>query len=211
MLKGTVVYVQGNHVGVRLDSGETKDYQVPDDRMVMVDGKEISFRDLKPGTRLTRTIKTVTQPKTVITTEVKRGTVWHVQGRTLIVKDENGENKKHVVPSWFKFNVDGEEKTVGDLKKGMELTATIVSEEKVIVARQTQDVSGTAPVAPKRVAASPAATRPAPAPAARPAAPASAAAPAPAPAPAALPLLGLLGSLALVGAFGVKILRKRLS
>ncbi len=118
-LSGTVLYVHGNHVGVRLDSGETKDYQVPDDATATVDGRLVSFRDLKPGTHLTRTIKTVSKPKIVETTEVKRGVVWHVSGTNLIVTHDDGVNRQYKVPGWFKFDVDGQEKTVFDLRKGM--------------------------------------------------------------------------------------------
>ncbi len=76
----------------------------------------------------------------------------------------------------------------------------MVSEEEIIVKEQTRSVAGTAPAPVARAAAKPA--------------------PAPAPAPAAeelpatagpLPLVGLLGALALVGAIGVNAVRRRMS
>ena len=211
--RATVVVVQGNHVVVQMQSGEIKDFNVPDDFRFIVNGREISVHELKPGTRLSRTITTVTRPETVTTTEVKRGTVWRRVGNTVHITHENGETKKHVVPGWQKFMVDGQERTVYQLRKGDRLTATIVSEEEVVVSEQMRSaVTGRAPAAP---AARPTASPAAAAPAARPTA---AAKPEPQ-SPAAslprtgspLPLIGLFGVLALVGTIGLKMVRVFLS
>lgn len=188
---GTVTSVEGNHVVIKMSTGEEKEFDVPDDFRLTVDGKEISVHELKPGTKLSRTITTTTEPKTVYTTVVKHGTVWHAQGDTVIITGADGKNRQYNnVPDWIKFNVDGKDMDVMELKKGMRVTATIVSESPSTVVTSTPGgVSGNAPAAP---AASPA-------PAAEPA-PATAAAPAPAPEKKTLPktasnieLLALLG------------------
>lgn len=57
-------------------------------------------------------ITTVTKPETVRTTEVKIGKVWQVVGNTLIVTMESVQNEQFVVPGWFKFIVNGQEKVV---------------------------------------------------------------------------------------------------
>lgn len=188
---GTVTSVQGNHVVIKMSTGEEKEFDVPDDFRLTVDGKEISVHELKPGTHLSRTITTTTEPKTVYTTVVKHGTVWHAQGDTVIITGADGKNRQYNnVPDWIKFNVDGKDMDVMELKKGMRVTATIVSETpSTLVTSTPGGVSGNAPAAPTA----------APAPAAEPA-PATAAAPAPAPEKKTLPktasnieLLALLG------------------
>jgi len=187
---GTVTSVQGNHVVIKMSTGEEKEFDVPDDFRLTVDGKEISVHELKPGTHLSRTITTTTEPKTVYTTTVKNGTIWHAQGDTVIITGADGKNRQYNnVPDWIKFTVDGKDMDVMELKKGMRVTATIVSETpSTIVTSTPGGVSGNAPAAPAA----------APAPAAEPAP--AAAEPTPAPEKKTLPktasnvdLLALLG------------------
>jgi hypothetical protein len=165
---GTVTSVQGNHVIIKMSTGEEKHFDVPDDFRLTVDGKEISVHELKPGTKLTRTITTTTEPKTVYTSVVKQGTVWHAQGNTVIITGADGQNRQYNnVPDWITFNVDGKDVDVMELKKGQRVTATIITETpSTIVTTTPGGVSGSAPAGE----------------------PASAAAPAPAPAPAAEPM-----------------------
>ncbi len=159
---GTVVSVEGNHVVIHMSTGEDKEFDVPDDFKVTVDGKEITVHELKPGTKLTRTITTTTEPKTVYTTTVKNGVVWHVQPPQLIITGADKVNRQYQVPDWLKFEVDGKQLTVFELRKGMRLSATIVSEQKSTLVTETPGgVSGSAPAA--APAATPAAT-PAPEP-----------------------------------------------
>src|SRR5262245_33097045 len=101
---GTVTSVQGNHLVVKMSTGEEKEFDVPEDFRFTVDGKELSVHELKPGTQLTRTITTTTEPKTVYTTTVKNGTVWHAQGDTVIITGADGKNRQYNnVPDWIKF------------------------------------------------------------------------------------------------------------
>jgi hypothetical protein len=161
---GTVTSVQGNHVIIKMSTGEEKEFDVPDDFRLTVDGKEISVHELKPGTKLTRTITTTTEPKTVYTTVVKRGTVWHAQGTTVIITGADRVNRQYTVPDWIKFEVDGKEVSVYDLKKGQRVTATIVTETpSTIVTATPGGVSGNAPAEPAAAAAPAPAAEPAPA------------------------------------------------
>src|SRR4051794_1519508 len=64
---GEVVYVTGNDLVVKMDSGEVRHVTVPDSARATVDGKELSVHDLKPGMKLQRTIATTTTPKMVTT------------------------------------------------------------------------------------------------------------------------------------------------
>lgn len=159
---GTVTSVQGNHVIIKMSTGEEKEFDVPDDFRLTVDGKEISVHELKPGTKLSRSITTTTEPKTVYTTVVKRGTVWHAQGTTVIITGADRVNRQYTVPDWIKFEVDGKEVSVYDLKKGQRVTATIVTETpSTIVTTTPGGVSGNAPAEPAAAAAP--AAEPAPA------------------------------------------------
>jgi len=214
--RGTVLYVEGNNLVVRESSGLIKHYDVPEGFRFNIGGREVPASQLKPGTSLTATINTITTPKTVQTTQVTRGTVWEVVGNSLLVTLENGERKQFVVPGWFRFNVNGEEKSVGELSKGMRLTATVVHEEQQMVSRTTTAVTGIAPSSP-RPAPRPAATS------ARTVSPPRVTAPPPLapalePIPVSLPatgssvpLIGLLGVLALSAAFGLRMARVLLS
>ena len=208
--QGTVVSVDGNHLVIKFSTGELKSFEVPEDFRFNVDGKEVSVHELKPGTALSRTITTTTQPTTVYSTEVKQGKVWHVQPPTLIVTMPDRTNKQFVVDDWIRFTVDGKEMTVYDLKKGMNLTATIYHKNQSTVVTTTPGgVSGSAP---------------APAPAASPTPTPS---PAPSPSPASsddsdddttgstlpktgspIALFGILGIMFLAFSYGLKIFKK---
>jgi len=66
--------------------------------------------------------------------DVKRGKVIYVSGNDLIVRTEDDLLRHVVVPSDFKFDVDGKQITIHELKPGTELTQVITSttEEKII-------------------------------------------------------------------------------
>jgi LPXTG-motif cell wall-anchored protein len=184
--QGTVVSVWGNHLVVEMADGTVKDVEVPDGFTFDVNGKMLPVTALKPGMELTALIKTTSTPVDVYTTEVKHGEVMAVSGRSVIIRHEDGKARKHTVDGDFPFLVNGEEKTVYDLKSGMKVTATIVSSHVEMVTDRDVQVmaSGGAP-APKPKA------RPAPA-------------PAPAAAPATLPKTG--STLPLVGFAGIALL-----
>ena len=152
---GKVVAVDGNHVIIKMSTGETKEFDVPDDFKVTVDGKEVPVSELKPGTMLTRSITTTTEPKTVYTTSVKNGTVWYASGNTVILTGADGKNRKYdSVPDWIKFEHNGKPIQMGDLKKGMKVSATIVTEsQSQVVSTTPGEVSGSAPGEPAPAAA----------------------------------------------------------
>lgn len=146
---GTVVYVSGNDLVVKRDDGVVKHFVVPESTTVDVDGKQLTVHDLKPGMRLTRTITTVTKSEDVRTVRVVKGKVWMVNPPYVIVTLANGQNKQFKVPDGMKFDVGGQEMSVFHLKKGMNLTATIVTTTPETVMSSTSTVTGTAPVVAK--------------------------------------------------------------
>jgi hypothetical protein len=222
--RGEVVYVAGNDVVVKMESGEVRHFNVPDNARATVDGKEITLQDLRPGMKLQRTIITTTTPKTVKTVRAGTGTVVNVMPpHSVVVRFEDGTVQQYRIPKNTKFNIEGQERTVFELRKGMKITATRVIEAPAVEVSESRQVTGTAPPPPPLQGAlliaelTPAPPPPAPAPAA-----AAAPEPAPAPAPAAaepapkklpttgslVPLFGMLGLLFTGAAFGVRLLRR---
>jgi hypothetical protein len=205
---GTVTYVEGNTLVIKMSTGEVRTLTVPDSRTAMVDGKEITVHDLKVGTTLTATITTTTIPVTDRTVTNLTGTVWFVSGSTVILTLPDGKNKMYKSLPGFKFTVDGRQATVFDLRKGMRISAEKVVEQPTTEISSNTVVTGHAPP-PKVVAQAPApapvqAATPAPAPVPVAAAPAPEPAPEPTPAPlpaelpttaSPMPLVGLLGLL----------------
>ena len=179
-LHGTVVYVEGNRLVVKMSTGDLRTFEPPDDRRFIIDGVETRVGDLKPGTKLSATLTTTTTPVTERTTTVGTGKVWYVAGNTVILTLPNNENRMYKVDSNYRFNVEGNKKaTVFELRKGM-----VVSAEKIVESPKTEIASTlrwleSAPPPPRTevAAAAPAPDRPSPAPR-----PAPAAAPAPKPA-----------------------------
>jgi hypothetical protein len=147
---GRVVAVEGNHVVIQMSNGETKAFDVPDGFTVNVDGKDIPVKELKPGTMLSKTITTTTEPKTVHTTEIKKGRVWARQGNMVIIQGADGKNRQYTnVPDWIKFEHNGKEVSVYDLKVGWNVSATIVSEtQSQVVTTTPSPVTGSTPAPP---------------------------------------------------------------
>jgi len=201
-LKGTVTFLEGNDLVVRMSSGEIREFHIPDSRKFIIDGREVSVHDLKVGTKLKATITTTTTSVTDRTTTVLTGRVWFVAGNTVILTLPNNENRQYKVKDSYKFIVDGKQASVFDLRKGMTVNAEkIVEEPKTEIASNTV-VTGQAPP-PEVVAEAAPAPAPEPAKAAPTPEPAPTPAPEPAPAPepqmpptaSPLPLIGMLGFL----------------
>ena len=219
-LSGTVVYSDGGTVAVKMATGELRTFTPPADKMIKVDGQDVAARDLKVGTKLNATITTTTKSVTERTVTVGSGTVWFVNGLTVIVTmADTGKNVMFKTVPGRKFMVDGQSIGVEGLKKGMKISGEKVVEEPMTEIAANTEVTGIAPK-PKVVAAAPEpapASAPAPKPrkvaaAPAPVAPAPEASPAPAPAKlpktgGPLPLAGLLGMLFTGAGLGLRKLR----
>ncbi len=211
-----IIHVSGNNV-VFLMEGKAFQREVPADFRVNVDGKPVPVSELQPGQKvqLERTTKVTAVPEKQIV-KVRSGEVVNVTGQTLVYREDN-KNKTLKVPKDFQFMVDGKKVNVQDLRAGMKLTATIITEVPQPAKVQQKVVASSTAPKPKEEP-KPAAPAAAPAPAAP--APAPAAAPAPAPEPvkpakklpktgSPLPLVGLTGGLFLALGAGLSALRRR--
>ena len=147
--RGEVIYVSGNDIVVRMENGEVRHVTVPDSARATVDGKQLSVHDLKPGMKLQRTIATTTTPRYVTTIRTVQGKVWHVNPPiSVILTLADNTNKQYKVPKDQKFMIDGQEKTVFELRKGMNVSATVVTQVPETVVTQQRKVTGSAPPPP---------------------------------------------------------------
>jgi len=146
----TVVYVSGNDLVVRMDdTGAVQHFTVPDTATADVDGQQLTVHQLKPGMHLTKSITTRTVPQTVKTVRTIQGRVWHVNPpNTVILTLPDNTNRQYRVPQGQMFNINGREQTVFQLRRGMNVSATVVTEEPVTTVSQTTAVTGTAPPPP---------------------------------------------------------------
>jgi len=230
-LSGIVKYVEGNSLVASMSSGELRTFTVPDSQKFVIDGKEVTVHDLKPGTSLSATVVVSTTPVTERTVTRLTGTVWYVQGNTVILTLPDGKNKMYKSQPHYKFTVNGEDAEVSSLRKGMIISAEKIVEEPMTEVARNTTVVGKAPK-PKAVVAQSRASAPAPAaaPAPEPVQVAAASEPAPNPAPeppsaesaqalpnklpttgSDLPLAGMLGLLLVGAGLGLRMLRLRLS
>lgn len=204
-----VLAVSGNTVVARGPDG-TKEYNLPKDFQMQMDGRPIAVSDLRPGMTVQATITTKTTTRPVTTTEIKNGEVMNVTAYSVIIKTDKGYQK--FTPERLKSGDvmiyrEGKEVHLSELKKGDMVSAMIVTLHPPTTVTE-REIHAHA-MAPKKVA-------PAPTVAAAPATPAPVAEAAPAPAPAAelpktasqLPGLAILGLLALVSAAALTAIRR---
>ena len=140
-----IVYVEGNDLVLKLENGRVEHLIVPDSDKFTIDGREVTVQELVPGTKLTQTITTTTTPHYVNSVRTIEGKVWHVNAPTsLILSLPDNKNQIFDVPSHAKFTIDSKEKTVFDLRKGMKIKATVVTDEEYTVVEQTKLAYGQA-------------------------------------------------------------------
>ena len=132
-VSGIVLQAEGNTLVVKMTTGDIREFVVPESRQFIIDGKQLTVHDIKPGTKLQATVTTTTTPITERTTTVGTGTVFFVSGKTVILTLPNGENKMYQVEDYYRFNVGGENASVHDLRKGMRISA-----EKIVEAPRTE-------------------------------------------------------------------------
>jgi RNase P/RNase MRP subunit p29 len=204
--RGEVVLVDGNDLVVKMEDGSIRHIpNVPESAKVEVDGKQLGIHDLKPGMKLEHTVTTTSTERMITTVQSVTGKIWHVTPPTSVVLTlENGTNQSFKIPKGQKFNVDGQMVDAWGLKKGMKISATKVVEEPETMIEQEKKLTGKMPPPP-----------PAP-PADMPILivlvmhPPNPAEPAPAELPKTgtpLPLIGLLGALALAIGLGLRAAR----
>jgi hypothetical protein len=206
-----VVYVEGNDLVLKLADGKVEHLVVPDSDTFTINGSDVAVQQLTPGTKLTQTITTTTAPRYVTTVRTLTGKVWHVNAHasTVILTLPDGANQAYKIPSPAKITVGGQPKTVFDLRKGMNLEATIVTDDTQTVIERSKSAVGQAPTpaTPQELGVLLVFQ---PTPPAEPVMVASTEEPASTLPKTGtfLPLAGMLGALALATSFGLGIVRK---
>jgi len=145
-LTGTVVQVEGNTLVVKMASGEVRVFTPPADRRFMIDGQSLTLSQLKPGTTLTATATETATTVMERTVQTLSGKVWYASGPSVILTLPTGENKMYTVksddPVKF-YDSEGKEMTVFDLRKGMNIKATKITEAPKTEFVTTAVVTGT--------------------------------------------------------------------
>jgi len=144
--RGEVVTVSGNDLVVKMADGTLRNFEnVPASAKVTVDGKQLGVRDLKPGMKLQRTITTTTTPMTITTVETVKGKVWAITPPlSIILTLEDGKNQQFKIPEDQKFEVDGQMVDAFAIRKGMNITATKITEQPAVEVTQSKTVTGQA-------------------------------------------------------------------
>jgi len=209
--RAEVVSVTGNDLIVKMADGELRDFpNVPENKTVTVDGKALTIRDLKPGMKLERTTVITTTPRMITTVRTVTGKVWHVSApNSVILTLEDGTNQSFKIPKGQKFTVNGQVTDAFGLKKGMNVTATAVTETPETVVAHEVKHTGTMPPPPPEIPQQGVTllvvvVHPTPVESA------AAAEPAPTKLPktaTSLPLIGLLGAALCTFAFGLRAKR----
>jgi len=144
-----VINVSGHEIVLELENGKLELLNLGPDFRFQVDGRNLTVHELTPGMKLTQEIHTITTPQEVTTVRTVNGKVWHVNAPHLILSFPGGENKAYTVPDGIVFHIDGEDKTVFDLRKGMNISATVLKVEPVQSVRTHTVVTGQAPPRPE--------------------------------------------------------------
>ena len=145
-LKGEVVAVGSNWLIARMaTTGEYRVFTVAPNKTAMIDGVSKTVSQLQKGTMLTADVTITEYPLVKRTTTVNSGKVFWASPTSVIITQENGENKQYAVPSGFKFNVEGRQVEAMELRPGMMLKGTKIVEEPLVEITTDSVVTGTGP------------------------------------------------------------------
>jgi len=132
---------------VKLENGKYELLDLPKDFKFNIDGKELLANELTPGTKITQEVHTVTTPREVTTMRTVDGKVWHVSPPYVILAFPNGDHKRYKVPEDIVFHIAGKHQTVFELRKGMEVSATVITTAPEEHITRHTVATGQAPVA----------------------------------------------------------------
>jgi hypothetical protein len=143
----TVISAWENTVVFRNEKGETRQIELPAGFMVNVDGKDVPVSALKPGMKVSATVKTTTSPVVVQTKTLKDAKVIKNAGGILYVRESDGIHSYNI-PAGFRFDVGGAKLRLEELQQGQHLNATIVhtatgthTEQEVVAAAGTDEAA----------------------------------------------------------------------
>ena len=145
-VRGELVAVGPHWLVARMvPEGDYRYFEVRPGAMATIEGVKKSLTQLKLGTMLTAALTKTETPLVKRTTTVTKGKLIWASPKTIIVTLENGENKQYDVPAGFKFTVEGKQLGTDELRPGMILTGTNVTEEPITLITEETVVFGTEP------------------------------------------------------------------
>ena len=122
---GTVVGVWDNTLVIRDSSGVSRQFDVPPDFKVDIDGKSVSVKELRPGMHITAAVKTVNTPVVVQSKELRDATYIKHAGGLVYVKEADGIHSYNT-PAGFRFWINNAPLRPDELQTNMRFSATIV-------------------------------------------------------------------------------------
>lgn len=142
-----VVYVSGDDVVLKSPDGRLQLLELDPGTSLTVDGKPVAPKDLTPGTMLSH-IKVNHMVESDVTTVTQiDGQIMQVSPpKWVTIKLGDGTVKRYEIPEHATFRVDGKEATAFELKKGMNLSATVVTIEGLQTHSKAGAVVGETPL-----------------------------------------------------------------
>jgi hypothetical protein len=145
-LRGELIAVGPDWLVARMaPEGDYRFFEVRPGAMATIEGTKKSLSQLRLGTMLTAAVTTKATPLVKRTTTITKGRLLWSSPTTIVVALENGTNRQYAVPSGFQFTVEGKQLGVQELRPGMILTGTNVTEEPVTLITEETVVYGTEP------------------------------------------------------------------
>lgn len=142
-----VIHVSNHQIVVKLENGRMEFLDLPNENFTFqIDGKDLTVHELKPGMKLSQEIHTVTTPQEVTTLRTVNGKVWKINAPHLMLIFPDNKTRSYTVPDGIVFHVNGEDKTVFDLRKGMKIDATVLTVTPKNVIERHHVVTGQSPV-----------------------------------------------------------------
>ena len=140
----TVIYASGDDVVLKSNDGKLRLLTLPSGTTLPVDGRQVAVNDLKADTVISHAVTKTMREEEVTTVTTVQGKVIHVMAPNYVTLQLNDNSvKRYKVPPHANFVIGGQNKTVFDLRKGMNVSATAVTTSGQQVHNTEQQVSGT--------------------------------------------------------------------
>ncbi len=145
-LRGELIAVGPNWLVARMvPGGDYRFFDVRPGAMATIEGQKKSLSQLRLGTMLTAAVTTKETQLVKRTTTITKGRLLWSSPTTIVVALENNTTRQYTVPSGFKFTVEGKQLGIDELRTGMILTGTNITEEPVTLITEETVVYGTEP------------------------------------------------------------------
>jgi hypothetical protein len=145
-IRGEVIAVGPNWLLARMvPGGDYRFFDVRPGAVATIEGVKKSLSQLRAGTMLTAAVTVTETPLVKRTTTITKGRLVWSSPTTIVATLESGENRQYSVPPGFKFTVEGKQLGTEELRPGMILTGTNVTEEPVTLITEQTVVYGTEP------------------------------------------------------------------